>query len=64
MKAWKQNNMSNKLYFPDGISLISKFLGAVVVRVWHLKEGCAYCRRRELNHIKFQNWCPGLWNET
>ena len=32
IKAWKQNNMSNKTYFPYGINLISKFLAAVVVR--------------------------------
>ena len=52
--------MSNKPYFPYGINLISRFLGAVVVRGRRLKEGYAYCRRRELNHIKFQNWCPGI----
>ena len=53
IKAWKQSNMSNKPYFPYGINLISKFLGAVVDRGWRLKEGCACCRRRELNHNKF-----------
>ena len=36
-----------------GVNFISKFLAAEVER--GLKEGCAYCRERELNHIKFQN---------
>ena len=44
IKVWKQNNMSNKPYFRYGINLISRFLGAVVVRGRRLKEGCAYCR--------------------
>ena len=39
-----------------GVNFISKFLGAEVVRGRCLKEGCAYYRGKELNHIKFQNW--------
>ena len=52
--------MSNKLYFPHGINLISKFLGAVVVGGRRLKGGFAYCEGRELNDIKFQNWSWSL----
>ena len=37
---------------PD-VNLISKFL---VAEVRSVKEGCTYCRVRELNHVKFQNW--------
>ena len=48
--------MKAKPYFPYGINLNLKFSGAVVARGQHLKEGCAYCRGRELNHIKFQHW--------
>lgn len=49
-------SMKAKPYFPYGINLNLKFSGAVVARGQHLKEGCAYCRGRELNHIKFQHW--------
>ena len=52
--------MSNKLHFPEGINLILKFLGAVVVGGRHLEGGFAYCEERELNDIKFQNWSWSL----
>ena len=39
-----------------GVNFISKFLRAEVVRVRRLKEGCAYCRGKELDHVKNWSW--------
>ena len=39
-----------------GVNFISKFLGAEVVRGQRLKEGCTYCRGKELNHVKNWSW--------
>ena len=47
-----------------GIDWISKFLGATPLTGWRLKEGCSYCRGKELNYIKFQNWPWSFLNET
>ena len=38
------------------VNFILEILGAEVVRGRRLKEGCAYCRGKELNYVKFQNW--------
>ena len=44
---------------PPGVNIISEFLGAKVIGGSRLKEGGAFCKGTELNHIKFQNW---LWS--
>ena len=57
--------MKTKQYFNQNVftlmsalsvNFILEILGAEVVRGRRLKEGCAYCRGKELNYVKFQNW--------
>ena len=54
-KQYLQQTVLTLMSAPS-VNFISKFLGAEVVRGRLLKEGSAYCRGKELNHVKNWSW--------
>ena len=52
----KYTNYQFSLISAPGSYLISKFLGATIIRRWCLKVGDIYFKVKEINSIKFQNF--------